>query len=47
MERKEYFDTRVSFDVETTSIMVNGDKRAFPYSFAVCVDGDVTVLRTA
>lgn len=47
VKKNPYRNVRVSFDIETTSYIDNDVKRAIVYSYAFCVDGNVTVLRRA
>lgn len=40
-----YLSDRVNFDIETTSYERDGEKRAIVYSWAICINGGVTVFR--
>ena len=47
-DKPEYLPTRVSYDIESTSMRegLTDRKIAFSYTHALCVDGEVYVLRT-
>lgn len=46
MKRKtRYLSDRISYDIETTSLTDEGEKKAYVYSYAVCVNGEVSVFR--
>lgn len=48
VEKKLTYDpTLVAFDIETTSFEWQGVKKSVVYSYAVAVEGDVVVMRTA
>lgn len=41
-----YINLPASFDIETTSFYVDGEKRALMYEWTLCVDGNVIIGRT-
>ena len=45
-EKREYAQTIVAYDIETTNYRDNGVKKAIVYAHTFCVDGKVTRLRT-